>query len=190
MADAPAAGRPVLTLPGWTGSGPGHWQSLWERDHPDWRRVEQRDWERPEPVEWLATAAAALAALHGAGERPPLLLGHSLGAVLIAMLAQRHPEWPIGAAFLVAPADVETAEAAAPLRAFAPLPMLRLPFPSVLVASRDDPFLAWPRAEALARAWGSELVDAGFANHLHTAAGYGPWPEGLARVRELGARGN
>jgi len=37
------------------------------------------------------------------------------------------------------------------------------------------------RAEALARDWGSDLIDAGAADHIHTAAGYGPWPEGLAR---------
>ena len=46
------AGVEVLMVPGFTGSGPHHWQSLWQRDDPAFRRVEQRDWDRPEPREW------------------------------------------------------------------------------------------------------------------------------------------
>ncbi len=38
----------IVTVPGYTGSGPGHRQTLWEREHPDWVRVEQRDRDRPE----------------------------------------------------------------------------------------------------------------------------------------------
>ena len=36
----------VLTLPGWQGSGPEHWQSRWEALH-GFIRVEQHDWMRP-----------------------------------------------------------------------------------------------------------------------------------------------
>jgi len=32
---------PVLIVPGWTNSGPQHWQTLWEHEHPEYRRVEQ-----------------------------------------------------------------------------------------------------------------------------------------------------
>ena len=40
-------------LPGWEGSGPRHWQTLWEQRH-HYRRVEQHDWSRPLRGDWLA----------------------------------------------------------------------------------------------------------------------------------------
>ena len=42
----------VLIVPGIGNSGPRHWQTLWERQHPDWRRVQQRDWDHPVCDEW------------------------------------------------------------------------------------------------------------------------------------------
>jgi hypothetical protein len=65
--------------------------------------------------------------------------------------------------------------------AFAPLPRDPLPFPSLLVASRSDPYCTFERAEDFAYAWGSALLDAGDAGHVNIASGYGPWPEGLMR---------
>ena len=29
----------ILIVPGWSGSGPSHWQTIWEREHPEYRRV-------------------------------------------------------------------------------------------------------------------------------------------------------
>ncbi len=34
--------RGVLTLPGWHGSGPEHWQTLWEQQS-GYQRVQQHD---------------------------------------------------------------------------------------------------------------------------------------------------
>ena len=36
----------VLTVPGWSGSGPGHWQTIWERKNGH-ERLSQRDWQNP-----------------------------------------------------------------------------------------------------------------------------------------------
>ena len=65
--------------------------------------------------------------------------------------------------------------------AFGPVPRGPLPFPSLLVASRDDPYCAYERAEDFGYAWGAATLDAGTAGHLNTDSGYGPWPEGLMR---------
>ena len=51
----------VLILPGIQGSGPGHWQSLWERRDPCVRRVRQRDWHAPRLQDWLQELEAAVA---------------------------------------------------------------------------------------------------------------------------------
>ena len=175
---------PVLILPGWTNSGPGHWQSRWLREHPEWRRVEQADWDHPDPADWIATLDAAVA---DAGS-PPWLVGHSLGALTIAKWAVDQPTTRVAGALLVAPADVERPGAPPVLRPFGPMPMAALPFPSILVASRDDSYLAWERAVMLADAWGAKLHDAGRAGHINTDAGFGPWPDGERLLAQLMAR--
>ena len=85
-------------------------------------------------------------------------------------------------AFLVGLPDVENPALIPDVELdFGPLPRDPLPFPSVLVASRNDPFCAYRKAEDIAYAWGSSIVDAGDSGHLNTASGHGPWPEGLMR---------
>ena len=65
--------------------------------------------------------------------------------------------------------------------AFADVPRGALPFPAVLIASRDDSYAAYEESEVLARAWHIELVDAGMSGHINDDSGHGPWPEGLMR---------
>ena len=71
------------------------------------------------------------------------------------------------------------------IEGFAPIPRARLPFPTILVASRNDSFSEFARAEELARSWGSRLVDAGASGHLNGDAGFGPWPLGESLLAEL-----
>ncbi len=171
----------VLTVPGYTGSGPEHWQSLWERSRPEFRRVEQRDWDEPRRAEWVATLDAAIRS----DSTPVYLVAHSLGCITVAHWAHEHPSLQVQAALLVAPADVEKEGFRAVVEDFCPIPLQPLPFPSVLVASSDDPYLPPFRARALAHAWRSELVEVGAKGHVNTAAGFGPWPEGERLLAEL-----
>jgi predicted alpha/beta hydrolase family esterase len=164
----------VLILAGLWNSGPQHWQTLWERKHPAWTRVPHRDWNNPQCQEWVAELDAAIAA----AERPPLLVAHSLGCPLVAHWARSRSPLGIAGAFLVAPADVEAPSAPAEVRSFAPIPMDRLPFQSIVVASSDDPYAKLERTRAFAAAWGSELVEIGDAGHISGDSGYGAWPEG------------
>ena len=168
-------------VPGFTGSGPGHWQSIWERAHPAYRRVRQRDWDQPEPTEWVAALDQAVRAIPGR----VFLVGHSLGCIAIAKWAvDREPGEVVGA-MLVAPSDVEAGTAPPEVRCFAPIPLERLSFDSLVVSSSNDPLVTPERASRFAQAWGSRLISIGPAGHIHTAAGYGPWPEGHALMREM-----
>ena len=89
-------------------------------------------------------------------------------------------------ALLVAPADVDSpAHTADEVRNFSPVPLAPLPFPSIVVASTDDPFVTPARAAAFAGAWGSRLVTFERAGHLNADAGFGPWPEGRRLLAEL-----
>lgn len=171
----------VFILPGLGSSGPDHWQTYFEHLRPDFTRIEQREWESPDRAEWVATLEQALA---GEDLSRVVLVAHSLGCVTVAHWAGQYGH-RIKGALLVAPSDVEAAHYAAfPTTGFGPMPLQRLPFPSKLVASRNDKWVTPARARQFAEAWGSELIDIGEAGHINTASGYGEWPAGLALLDE------
>ena len=176
--------RPVFLVPGWQNSGPGHWQSLWESQLKDTRRVEMPNWEFPRRWEWIGALDEALAQHLRYDGEPPVLVGHSLGCLAIAHWAAAH-ERPIHGALLVAPSDVERETAPEVLRDFAPIPRLVLPFPSHVVVAADDPWLATDRARAFAAAWGSRFSLMEGGGHLNAASGFGPWPRGEVWLKEL-----
>jgi len=172
----------VFIVPGLGNSGPDHWQTYFERLHPEFIRIEQREWEAPDRAEWVATLEQALA---GEDLSRVVLVAHSLGCATVAHWAAQHGQ-AIRGALLVAPSDVETARYATfPTTGFAPMPLQRLPFPSTVVASSNDEWASPARARQFATAWGSELVDAGPAGHINTASGHGPWPAGLALLQRM-----
>ncbi|WBY00014.1 alpha/beta hydrolase [Ramlibacter tataouinensis] len=171
----------VLLLPGWQNSGPQHWQSLWEARH-GYRRVEQHDWMRPLRGDWSARLEDAVLA----SEAPVVLVAHSLGCILAAAWASvSRSTARVRGALLVAPGDVERPDLREQLRGWAPIARQPLPFPSVLVASRNDPYCRLERARELAQAWGSRFVDHGEAGHLNADSGLGDWPRGQALLDEL-----
>lgn len=164
----------VLTLSGLWDSGPAHWQTHWERKHPEWRRVLHRDWNNPVCHEWVGELDAAIAASEGA----PVLVAHSLSCMLTVQWARSDSELKIAGAFLVAPSDVEASSYPVDPNGFQPIPLEKLPFPSVVVASSNDPFVSVARARQFAMAWGSKYVEIGDAGHINGDSGYGQWPEG------------
>ena len=171
----------VFIVPGLGNSGPGHWQSHFEALNPDFTRIEQREWESPARTDWVATLEHALA---GEDLGRVVLVAHSLGCVTVAHWAARYGH-AIRGALLVAPSDVETAHYAAfPTTGFGPMPLQRLPFPSTVVTSSTDDWVSPVRARQFADAWGSELVNIGAAGHINAASGHGPWPDGLALLRQ------
>jgi predicted alpha/beta hydrolase family esterase len=167
----------MLFIAGLSGSGPDHWQTRWRRRMPNARLVEQADWDKPEREAWVGAIIAACEA----AERPILLLAHSLGVIALAHAAPLLPEERVKGAFLVsAPSD--EALRAVGAADFAPTPVAPLPFPSLLLASRDDPYGDLDDAERKALAWGSRLHDAGESGHINVESGHGPWPEGAMRL--------
>lgn len=171
----------VLILPGYGDSGPEHWQTVWERAH-GYTRVVQDDWLEPERDAWLRTLERAVEA----ATAPVVLVAHSLACALVAHFAARPPARRVTAALLVAPADVDSASHTPDeVRSFAPMPLARLRFPAIVVASSDDPFVDLRRAREYAAAWGARLVEAGPCGHLNADAGFGPWPEGHRLLESL-----
>jgi predicted alpha/beta hydrolase family esterase len=115
-----------------------------------------------------------------------VLVAHSLACVLVAAWAAHSQNTHrVQGALLVAPADVERSEMQHSLHSWRPIVRTRLPFPSVLAASRNDPYCSFMRASAFAQAWGSRFVDCGMGAHLNAASLLGDWPEGFALLQDL-----
>ncbi len=172
--------RTVLLLPGWHNSGPDHWQSQWEQTH-GFVRVMQHDWDYPLRGDWLMQLEEAVLQQDAC-----VLVAHSLACVLVAAWAvHSHNTHRVQGALLVAPADVERAEMQHMLHSWSPIVRERLPFASVVAASRNDPFCSFMRASSLAHAWGSRFVDCGMRAHLNAEAHLGDWPEGFALLQDL-----
>ncbi|WP_374380374.1 RBBP9/YdeN family alpha/beta hydrolase [Dongia sp.] len=174
--------RPIVIIPGLGNSGPLHWQRLWQAElGNNARMVEQDDWDRPNIADWVARLDRVIADL----PVPPVLVAHSLSCALVAHWVAKAAR-AVAGALLVAPADVDSDTHTPPeTRSFRPMPMSRLPFPSTVVASGDDPYVARARAQAFALAWGSRFVDIGAAGHINTASGFGEWPLGRLLLGEL-----
>lgn len=174
--------RPILLIPGYGNSGPGHWQSYWEANLRDARRVEMPNWDFPHRADWVEALDAAI---RRAGEvAAPVLVAHSLGCIAVAHWARGYQR-PVHSALLVAPVDVERPDALPAIRDFAPIPLFGLPFPSHVVASGSDPYTALERSRAFADAWNSGFTDLGPRGHINTAAGFGEWPRGEALLQDL-----
>ena len=174
----------ILIVPGWSGSGPSHWQTIWEREHPEYRRVEQRNWNNVYRPEWVAGLEQAVLPVSG----DVVLVAHSLGCLAVAWwAATRGCGWRrVRGAMLVAPPDLVSTPGCLPaLASFTPVPRGPLPFPSILVASRNDPYATLDAAADLAADWGSALIDAGAAGHINIDSGHGPWPEGHLYLERL-----
>ena len=170
----------VLIVPGLHDSGPAHWQSQLQRGCRGALRVAQHDWAVPDLERWAERIGETLAREK---RGPWVAVGHSFGCLALARWLQRRGDGAgqdgIRAALLVAPAD--------PLKfgVSEALPCAPLPVGSVLVASRNDPWMPFGSAVNWSRAWGSRLVDLGHAGHVNVASGHGPWPLAKQLVERL-----
>jgi predicted alpha/beta hydrolase family esterase len=188
----------ILTVPGLCNSGPGHWQTAWEASLPGCRRVDLGLWDDPHRNTWVNKLNLAIQRAEG----PVVLAAHSLGCMAVAWWAEyEQPETPANGgkvigALMVAPPDVEERPLDRRLTRFAPVPASALPFPSILVASHNDPYLTMAQARSLARGWGSRLADAGEAGHINAQSALGDWafgrllldtllPEPLAAAQDM-----
>lgn len=168
----------ILFVPGFGDSGPDHWQTRWAAKLSSARRVEQPDWFRADRAQWTGEIEKAVAA----AEKPVVLVGHSIGVAAIAHAAPGFTPGKVAGAFLVGLSDWNRPELLPGVsHDFAPLPRDPFTFPSMLIASRNDPYCDFEVAADHANAWGSALVDAGEAGHINVESGHGPWPEGLLR---------
>jgi predicted alpha/beta hydrolase family esterase len=172
----------ILTLPGLGNSEPQHWQSHWENSAENCQRVNQADWQNPNCAQWLAVLEERVKA---AGPET-ILVAHSLGCLLVAHWAAQ-TQLRIKAAMLVAVPNPASPVFPTQITGFTPVPMQRLPFDSIVVASSNDPYAAITYAQTCAAAWGSTLLNIGAAGHINAASDLGAWVEGQRLLQQLHA---
>ena len=183
----PEVAATLLIVPGLRDAVAQHWQTLLAASWPDARSVSpmgREDLSCARRVQALEEEAQAI-------RGPLLLVAHSGGCLTVAHWAARSRR-PVRAALLAAPADFDTPLPAGypspnELQAggWLPVPRQRLPFHSVLAASRNDPLCSPAAAAKLAADWGSQWCDIGAVGHLNPASGYGPWPQATELIQQL-----
>ena len=171
---------PTLILPGIGNSDHAHWQTLWESANSEFVRVQQRDWKNPVCDEWVNRLEQAVAAI----SESPVLVAHSLGCLCVAYWAAG-TSLNIKGALLVAPPNPEEASFPSEARGFSLVPLGLLGFPSIVIASSNDPYGSLEFARSCASGWGSRFVNIGPAGHINSASGLGEWHAGLAFHQEL-----
>lgn len=177
----------TLIVPGFHGSGPAHWQTWLETQLPNTTRVSGIDWEAPILARWASAIRTAI----DNQARPVWLVAHSFGCLASIVAAVDRGE-KVAGTLLVAPADPER---------FSPLGLrgpedtatslasivsdIRLPFPSTVIASTNDPWMKLTVATHWANCWGSRFINLGAAGHINIDSGYGPWPEVVEYLRDM-----
>ncbi len=133
----------ILIVPGLGDSGPEHWQTRWQQKLGTARRVTQARWDKPHFLDWQDSVVRAAEA----AKRPTILVAHSLGVITVIHAAKRLAGTNIKGAFLVAPpGETYMVQHEEIDLKFADVPRDPLPFPSVLVASRNDPYCPYLEA--------------------------------------------
>jgi predicted alpha/beta hydrolase family esterase len=177
----------ILLVPGLRDHVPEHWQTLLEAKLPDARSVPRMEHDKLSCAAWVAALDRSLAEIDG----PVVLVAHSAGVMITVHWAQRH-ERAIHGALLAAPPDFESpmpegypTQDVLRQNGWLPTPRAKLPFPSIVAGSTNDPLGRLDRVAALAAAWGSQLVNLGAVGHLNPAAGFGEWSQAEDLIREL-----
>jgi uncharacterized protein len=162
-----------IVLPGIGGSGESHWQTYWQQANPAMRRFAPASWDRPDFKNWMAALELAVAT----ARTPPVLIAHSLACLLVAHW-QKISHLPVKAAFLAAVPDPSSPVFPESARDFAAAPRERFRFPSLIVASTNDPYGSPDYARARAVQWGSLIHIAGAIGHINSESGLRDWPVG------------
>ena len=169
-----------------------HWQTLLEAKLSQVRKVVSVPALRVDGLNCAARVEAIQQTVQ-AVEGPVIFVAHSGGVILLVHWAQKH-QHPVQGALLAAPPDFET-----PLPAgyptlealqsngWLPVPTTRLPFPSLVAASINDPLASYASVETMATQWGSTLVNVGAVGHLNPASGFGEWPRAEEFIQQLDA---
>ncbi len=169
-------------IPGLGNSGEEHWQTYFEKSRGNFQRIHQQEWDAPLCRDWVTAINKAIA---GYDPATVVLIAHSLGCCSIAHWTTQY-NIPIKGALLVAPSDIENPKYNFPAKGFAPIPLHKINFKTIVVTSSNDYWVTAERAKFFANSWNSKFINIGDAGHINISSGYGRWEKGLEILKKLG----
>lgn len=167
----------TVFLAGYGNSTRGHWQHTWFEQTPNSVWVEQRAWDNPNREDWVSALDTVLSSLTA----PVLIIAHSLGCnTFIEWCAtqNKHSLTKITGALLVAYPDVLDKSFPTAIQGFSSPPLTPIPVNSLAIASTNDPYITFERAQYFADAWQIKCISAGAVGHINIASNINDWPEG------------
>lgn len=177
----------VLIVPGLRDHVAEHWQTHLETRLSKVYTVAPLQTDKLNCAKRVQAIAEQLNKIDG----PVILVAHSAGVLMTIHWAALHKN-NIKGALLVTPPDLSqswpenypTPEA---LRqeGWTPLPNKKLPFPSIVIASQNDPLASFAAVAEMAKNWGSQLLDLGEVGHMNPASGFGPWSQAEQLIQQL-----
>jgi len=170
-----------LIIPGLGNSGPEHWQTYFQNSGDHFFRIEQQEWDAPDCEAWVTTLDKKVLDFDLSSV---VLVGHSLGCSTIAHWAKKYKR-QIKGALLVAPSDPEADQYTFPATGFAPIPLDKINFKTIVVASANDIWVSLERAKFFADHWGSAFINLGNAGHINVASGHTNWDEGMRILKTI-----
>jgi len=167
----------TILVPGLRGETPDHWQERMADEVPGVLHIPTPGRQHHDLDERTEALQRAVESVRG----PVTIVAHSAGVITTVHWAHRYGT-VVDGALLCTPPDL-----AQPLpgeypslgqlaaAGWLPVPGNRLPFPSVVAASRNDSLGDFRNVSAMASTWGSHLVDLGPVGHLNPVSGHGDW---------------
>lgn len=162
---------PKIIVPGYGGSGEGHWQTHWEAGSDDYDRIAPKSFDNPDLTDWLDALEDAVVRQSSA----PILVAHSLGCLLAAEYLRRSKA-NVAGVFMVAVPDPDgpkfPIDEAPDFAKFSRNP---LSCPSLIIASDNDPYSEASYTSKIAQSWRADVVNIGDRDHISEV---GQWDEG------------
>ncbi len=172
----------LLIIPGLGDSGEKHWQNFWLQKFTNSTKVIQDNWDEPQLKDWLERLTENINKI----EQPTILVAHSLAVSLVMHWVSCNSNTNIVGALLVAPADVDSPTHTPNfLRHFSPIPIKKIPFPSLVVGTENDSYISLERSQELANCWGSEFVNIGQKGHVNSDSNLEYWEQGQVFLQQL-----
>lgn len=91
---------------------------------------------------------------------------------------QQYSDLSIRAAFLVAVPDPESKVFPETAESFSNFSRDTFRFPTLIVASENDPYASFSYTEHVAQSWNAQVISVGELGHINSSQQLGKWPQG------------
>lgn len=168
----------IFTIPGLYGSGPDHWQTIWEKLY-GFTRIEQHDWDNPSYSVWNKS----LLKQSGIKQRA-FFIAHSLGCHLLLKSFYQLKN-AIKGILLVAPPDPGCNMIKRDISGFKIKTTFKITVPGILIYSENDPYASATYSEEYGQNFGLSPINIGKCGHINSDSHLGDWDEGVMILRKL-----